>query len=72
MGGIIKRRNNFLQSKENLQYITWKAVPLLQKYVTRFDELKPRKFSKHPLTAQKHLRKAVIRAREIGIMAYVR
>lgn len=72
MSGVIKKKNNFLQNKENWQYVTWKAVPLLQKYVTRFDNIKPRGFSKHSVSAQKRLRKAVIRARELGLMPYVR
>lgn len=60
-----KRKNAFLNNPENHKYISWKALVLLQKYVTRFDNIKPRKYSVHSVKAQKKLRKAVIRAREL-------
>ena len=65
MGNIIKKKNDFLQDKDNWQYLTWKAVPLLKKYITRFDNIKPRRFSKHSVAAQKRMRKVIIRAKEL-------
>jgi ribosomal protein S18 len=38
--------------------------------MTRFDNIKPRKYSQHSVRVQKKLRKAIIRARELGLIAY--
>lgn len=69
---MINRKESFLQDKNNWKYISWKAVPLLEKYITRFDNIKPRRYSKHSVSAQKKLRKAIIRARELGLLPYIK
>lgn len=69
---MIRKKNNFLADKENWQYINWKAVLLLKKYISRFDNIKPRKYAVHSVTAQKKLRKEIIRAREIGLLPYTK
>ena len=67
---MIKKKNDLLNRKEVADLISWKAVPLLQEYMTRFDNIKPRKYSQHSVRIQKKLRKTIIRARELGLMAY--
>lgn len=67
---MIKKKNDLLKRKDVADLISWKAVPLLQEYMTRFDNIKPRKYSQHSVRIQKKLRKTIIRARELGLMAY--
>lgn len=67
---MIKKKNPLLQREEIVDLISWKSVPLLQEYMTRFDNIKPRKYSKHSVRVQKKMRKAIIRARELGLLAY--
>lgn len=69
---MIKKKSDFLANKDNWQYINWKSVSLLKKYITRFDNLKPRSYSKHSVTAQKKLKSAVTRAKELGLLPYVK
>ena len=68
---VIKKKNDFLYNKDNQEYVTWKSMMLLQKYISRFNNIKPRKYNKHSVGMQKKLRKAIIRAREIGILSYI-
>ena len=44
---MIKKKNDLLKSNDVIELISWKAVPLLQEYMTRFDNIKPRKYSQH-------------------------
>lgn len=67
---MIKKKNDLLKRNDVVELISWKAAPLLQEYMTRFDNIKPRKYSQHSVRVQKKLRKAIIRARELGLMAY--
>ena len=67
---MIKKKSDLLRRQDVVELISWKAVPLLQEYMTRFDNIKPRKYAQHSVRVQKKLRKAIIRARELGIMAY--
>ena len=69
---MIKKRSDFLADQDNWQYISWKATPLLKKYITRFDNLKPRSYSKHSVTAQKKLRKTKTRTKELGLLPYIK
>ena len=56
---------SFLSHKENEKYINWKSIPILNKYLTRFGDIKPRKYTKNPVKTQKKLRKEIIRARTL-------
>ncbi len=67
---MIKKKSNLLNRQELVGLISWKAIPLLTEYMTRFDNIKPRKYSQHSVRVQKKLRKAIIRARELGLIAY--
>ena len=53
-------------------FINWKAVALLKYYTTRFGNIKPRKFTKLPVKYQKKVRKAIINAREFGLLSYIK
>ncbi len=59
-------------NKENEYLINWKSVNLLNKYVTRFWDIKPRKFTWNSVSQQKKLRKALIRARELWVIKYIK
>lgn len=62
----------FFTHPENRKYITWKATPMLKKYVTRFGNIKPRKYTGNAVAVQKALRNVIIRAREMGILEYIK
>ena len=62
----------FFTKSENEKYISWKSLPMLKKYMTRFGDIKPRKYTGNPVSAQKNLRKVVIRAREMGLLEYIK
>lgn len=62
----------FLQDKRNAKYINWKAIPLLKKYITRFGNIKPRKYTGNAVGTQKKLREEILRARELGLLEYIK
>jgi ribosomal protein S18 len=43
---------------------------MLKKYITRFGNIKPREYTKNPVGIQKKLKTAIMRARELGFMAF--
>lgn len=59
-------------NKENEYLINWKSVNLLSKYVTRFWDIKPRKFTWNSVSQQKELKKAISRARELALLPYIK
>jgi len=63
---------SFYTNDENIQYLTWKAIIMLRKYVTRFADIKPRKYTGNAVKRQKKLRKCILRAKELGLLEYVR
>lgn len=58
--------------KNNEYLINWKSVILLKKYMTRFGDIKPRRFTGNSVSQQKKVRKAIIRARELWIIEYIK
>jgi|GEM_PF-1920216 len=48
-----------------IEDINWKSITLLQHYITRFGNIKPRKYTGNNVSYQKAVRKAIIRAREL-------
>lgn len=58
--------------KEDEKYINWKSTILLNEYVSRFADIKSRKYTKNSVKVQKKLRKSIIRARELGLLPYVK
>jgi ribosomal protein S18 len=55
----------FFSKPENEKYVTWKALPMLKKYMTRFGNIKPRRYTANPVSIQKKVRQSIIRAREM-------
>ncbi len=71
----VKRYGNrvsFYANNDNTKYLTWKAVVMLRKYLTRFGNIKPRAYTRNSVSKQKALRKEVIRARELGLLDYIK
>lgn len=56
---------SFFIDKRNGKYINWKAIPMLQKYITRFGDIKPRKYTNNSVATQKKVRESILRAREL-------
>lgn len=69
---MIKKKSALLNRTDIADLISWKAIPLLSEYMTRFDNIKPRKYSQHSVRLQKKIRKSIIRARELGLLAYTK
>lgn len=59
-------------NKENDYLINWKSVLLLKHFVNRFGNIKLRKFTKLPVKHQKKIRKAIINARELWLISYIK
>ncbi|PID34588.1 MAG: hypothetical protein CR971_02445 [candidate division SR1 bacterium] len=71
----VKRYGNrvsFFANKDNDKYLTWKAITMLKKYLTRFGNVKPRAYTGNSVSKQKTVRKMLIRARELGLLDYIR
>jgi ribosomal protein S18 len=43
---------------------------MLKKYITRFGNIKPRAYTNNSVSTQKKLKNAILRARELGFIAY--
>jgi ribosomal protein S18 len=63
------RKGYFNKEEHNLE-VSWKAVKLLKYYTTRFGSIKPRRFMGNSVSQQKKMRQAMLRARELGVVAY--
>jgi len=61
---------NFFSDKKNEKYLNRKSITMLKKYITRFGDIKPREYTHSPVGTQKKLKKAILRARELGFIAY--
>ena len=66
------KKKAFLTSTERMDLISWKSTALLRTYMTRFGALKPRKFTGNSVKQQKLVRQAVLRARELGLLPYIK
>ncbi|NCC71120.1 30S ribosomal protein S18 [bacterium] len=62
----------FFKSAKNSKYIDWKSIPILKKYITRFGDIKPRKYTSNPVNVQKKLRREIIRARNFGLIGFIK
>ncbi len=63
------KQNRFYS--ENIDYIDYKDVKLLQKYVTSMGKIEPRKRTGANMKHQRMLATALKRARHIGLLPYV-
>lgn len=66
------KKKNYLCNDERVALINRKSIELLQRYTTRFGRIKPRKYTAVSVKQQKALRTAIIRARELWLIAYTR
>jgi len=60
----------FFSDKKNAKYLNWKSVTMIKKYITRFGEIKPRAYTNNAVSTQKKLKTVILRARELGFVAY--
>jgi ribosomal protein S18/ribosomal protein S6 len=49
-----------------------KALPLLKRFMTRFGDIKPRKYTGVSVAQQKIIRKAIINARTLGMLPFTK
>ncbi|EKD25064.1 MAG: hypothetical protein ACD_80C00124G0007 [uncultured bacterium (gcode 4)] len=61
---------DFFSDKKNAKYLNRKSVVMLKKYITRFGDIKPREYTFNAVGTQKKLKKVILRARELGFIAY--
>ena len=71
-GTAARKKSNLLNTAAGKALVHRKAALFLRKFITRFDEIKPRKYSNHTVSLQKKLRVMVIRSRELGMLAYIK
>lgn len=62
----------FFADLKNAKYINWKSIPMFKKYITRFGDIKPRKYTHNWVSVQKKLRKEIIRARNFGLIEFIK
>ncbi len=62
----------FFSDLKNSKYINWKSIPMLKKYITRFGNIKPRKYTNNWVNIQKKLRKEIIRARNFWLIEFIK
>lgn len=65
-------RKGYFNKEVHNEQISWKSVKLLTFYITRFGEIKPRKFMGNSVSQQKKVRQAILRARELWVLAYTK
>lgn len=63
-------RKGYFNKEAHNDELSWKSTKLLTFYMTRFGDIKPRKFMGNSVSQQKKLRQAILRARELGMLAY--
>ncbi len=63
---------NFFKDERNDRYLNRKSIPMLKKYITRFGDMKPRKYTFNSVSTQKKLKIVILRGRELGLIPYTR
>jgi ribosomal protein S18 len=58
-------RKGYFNKESHNDQVSWKSVKLLTFYITRFGEIKPRRFMGNSVSQQKKVRQAILRAREL-------
>ena len=59
-------------TRDNVQYIDYKDAELLRKYVSKYGKIVPRYYTGVSLKYQKMLSVAIKRARQMGLLMFVR
>jgi len=62
----------FFTYSENAKYINWKSINMLKKYMTRFGNIKPRKYTDNKVSVQKKIRNEIIKAREMWLLEFIK
>lgn len=57
-------------TENNIQYIDYKNIGLLRKFITKYYKITPRYYTGTSLKHQKQLARAVKRARYMGLLPY--
>lgn len=65
-------KKTFFSDLRNEYLINWKSIVILKRYMTRFGDIKKRKYTGVPVRIQKKIRRAIIRARELGLLPYIK
>ena len=65
-------RKGYFNKELHASELSWKATRILTFYITRFGEMKPRRYMGNTVRQQKKVREAIIRARELGLIAYTK
>ena len=65
-------RKGYFNKELHASELSWKATKLLTFYITRFGEIKPRRYMGNTVRQQKKVRQAIIRARELGVIGYIK
>lgn len=63
---------SFFANAKNAEYICRKSIAMFNKYLTRFGNIKPRKYTGNSVSQQKKIRKAIIRSRELWLLEYIK
>lgn len=68
----IKKSLTIFADKKHDYLFHWKSVPLLEKFMTRFGDIKPRKYTGVSVSQQKKIRKAIVRSRTLGLLPFIK
>ena len=68
----IKKSLTIFADKKSDYLFNWKSVPLLEKFMTRFGDIKPRKYTGVSVSQQKKIRTAIIRSRTLGFLPFIK
>ena len=63
-------RKWYFNKESHNEELSWKSARLLKYYITRFGDIKPRKFMGNSVSQQKKVRQAILRSRELGLIGY--
>ncbi|PKL36587.1 30S ribosomal protein S18 [Candidatus Peregrinibacteria bacterium HGW-Peregrinibacteria-1] len=58
--------------ENNINYIDYKNVPLLKKFITKYNKITPKYYSGTSLKYQKMLAKAIKNARYMGLIPFTK
>ncbi len=65
-------KKDFVLDEENEHLINYKSLRLIREHMTRFGEIKPRKYTGITVKQQKRMKKAISRARQLGLVPYIK
>jgi small subunit ribosomal protein S18 len=68
--GLKQRKRYCFFCKENIDYIDYKDISLLRKFVSDKGKIRPKRSSGNCVQHQKIIAKAIKRAREVALMPY--